>query len=182
MVSTLFWANAVSGPSTVVKTPLVCATAMGFLAHDWPMASNQVGFCCGNTSRTVNKHVFVVFPALILDFLTFNKILVVPSHVTCLIPSPGGVGLGVYLFKKETIRNPVSWSWMEVWCEVQTNSKDCGFLNLESLTHSWRFTSYQTEFQVLVVFHSFSKCSNGKLEGTVELYPQGSFAKVELSS
>lgn len=69
-------------------------------------------FCCGNTSRTVNKHLFVVFPVLILDFLAFNKLLVVP--VTCLIPSPGGVGLGVYLSKKETIRNPVSWSWMEL--------------------------------------------------------------------
>lgn len=103
-------------PSTVVCQAMVCATAMGLLAHDWPMASNQVGLCCGNTSRTVNKHLFVVFPALILDFLTFNKLLVtvVPSHVTCLIPSPGGVGLGVYLFKKETIRNPVSWSWMEL--------------------------------------------------------------------
>ena len=145
------------------------------------MASNQVGFCCGNTSRTVNKHLFVLFPVLILDFLTFNKLLVV--LVTCLIPSPGGSrARGLTLKKKETIRNPVGWSWMEAWCEVQIDSKDCGVLNLESLTHSWRFTSYQTEFQVLIVFHSFSKCSNGKLEGTVELYPQGSFAKVELSS
>ena len=108
----LFWAKALSPPRSFVKQWSV-PQPWDFLAHDWPMASNQVGFCCGNTSRTVNKHLFVLFPVLILDFLTFNKLLVV--LVTCLIPSPGGSrARGLTLKKKETIRNPVSWSWMEL--------------------------------------------------------------------
>ena len=128
---------------------MVCATAMGFFTHDWPMASNQVGFCCGNTSQNVNKHlmihIFIVFPAPILDFLTFNKLLQFchtchMSHLwsraqVCPFQIP------YFLLKKrqETIRNPVSWSWMasgsfliKIGCKFQINSKDLptGTLNL----------------------------------------------------